>query len=561
LPDQVHRQRFVIPPGTPVLAPSPKSATIDVTQPSPIHPQNALWQRLLVLLALAGSGVLCLIAVGVLLLGVLLQKSWFQEWFFTQMTTQSWNVNRAPPPEPRTPYQPRIPEPDATPITEPHQLFVPTNVWTATLRFTEADWAAIQPKQVPRTRGWMRPDGTLLLNNTNAPRPGIAGVFGVSQPWSKSDFDFGGRSFTNVATRFKGNGTFLFSQNAYSRPYKLDFAKGNPDRTFAAQSELNLHNLAADRSLLSDSMGYEFFRNAGVPAPRTTYTRLFVTIEGQLESRFLGLYVVIEDPGETWLNAALQTEGGSLFKPVTMELFHDLGDDWNAYTGIYNPKSKVSQAHQKRLIELCRLVTHASDADFAQHIFEFVDRDALCRYLACETLLANYDGIFSNGQNFLLWIDPRSHRFGFSPWDLDHSWGGFHLLGSADDRLRSSIFHPWVGDNRFFERVFAVPEFQDRYRAELRRLLDQVFIPERLHARVDELADAIRPAVRCMPEERLSAFETAVDAAPKLESGRGSGPNGPVHQLKPFMTRRAAEVWEQLDGRSQGVILTRNPRR
>jgi spore coat protein CotH len=249
-----------------------------------------------------------------------------------------------------------------------------------------------------------------------------------------------------------------------------------------------------------------------------------------------------------------------LFKPVTLDLFQFLGDDWAAYPVVYNPKSTISETHQKRLIDLARLVTQATDAEFAERIFDLVDLGHLCRFLACETLLSNYDGIFTNGQNFLLWIDPSNDRFGFSPWDLDQSWGQFSMIGTSEQRVRASVFHPWVGPHRFFERIFAVPDFQTRYRAELRRLLDTVFVPERLHQRIDQFANVIRPAVVGLTEERANGFEQAIADAPATSESDTARDGSPVGRLKPFITRRATEVRAQLDGQSQGLRVSRQTR-
>lgn len=527
------------------------------TQPPVLHRRSPLWQRLLVLAFLTAGGALLTLVVLALALGILFQKTWFQEWVFTRSFTQSWTPSKEPLAEPRVPYTPAQPEPDLASVTSASTFFVPTQVWKAHLRFSESEWAGIQPQSIPRMRGWLQRDGAPLLHNTNAPRPGLAGVFGIAQPWSTADVEFGGLAFTNVAVRFKGNGTFLFAQDHYSRPYKLDVAKRHAGRSLAGQAEINLHNLSADRSFLSDTLGYEFYRDAGVPAPRTTYARLFLSIQGRWEHRMLGLYVVVEDPDEPWLAESLGAPGGALFKPVTLELFTHLGDDWDPYPTVYNAKSDISEPHRRKLIDLARLVTHADDAEFARRIFEYIDLGHLCRFLACETLISNYDGIFTNGQNFLMWIDPANDRFGFSPWDLDQSWGKFELIGTTEQRVRASVFHPWVGPHRFFERVFAVTEFQERYRAELSRLLDTVFIPERLHRRIDDIAAVIRPAVLGHSEVRAANFETAIAEGPGPARAQGGRREDSVYQLKPFITRRAAEVRAQLEGRSEGLRVSR----
>src|SRR5439155_3008768 len=149
-------------------------------------------------------------------------------------------------------------------------------------------------------------------------------------------------------------------------------------------------------------------------------------------------------------------KGVALLKPSTYELLYDLGDDWKAYEPIYDPKTKLTQPQQRRVIELARLVSRAGDAEFGRRIGEFIDLDEFARFLACEVLLAHYDGILMQGQNFFLYLDPRSNRFGILPWDQDHSWGEFPFIATADQRERASIWHPWARSNRFLERLFAV---------------------------------------------------------------------------------------------------------
>jgi spore coat protein CotH len=240
-------------------------------------------------------------------------------------------------------------------------------------------------------------------------------------------------------------------------------------------------------------------------------------------------------------------------------LFRDLGDDWKPYEEIYDPKTEVTEPQCRRLIELARLVTHADKAAFDATIGEWIDLDAFARFIACEALLSNYDSLFDNGQNFLLWLDPRTNRFGFSPWDLDHSWGEFGWIGTREQRERASLWHPWVGENRFLERMFAVEEFRQRYRRELGRLVDTLFLPDRLHRRIDELAAAVRPAVAEQSADRLRHFEHAVGApsesTPSADgSRRRSSREG--HQLKRFIAARRRKPG-QLEGRSEAIIVRR----
>jgi spore coat protein CotH len=242
-----------------------------------------------------------------------------------------------------------------------------------------------------------------------------------------------------------------------------------------------------------------------------------------------------------------------------MELFRDLGSDWSAYEPIYDPRGKPSTRQQLRLIEFSRLVTHAPDAGFASQVGQFLDLGEVSTFLAAEVLLSNYDGLLATGQNFLLYLDPADQRFGFAPWDLDRAWGEFPLVGTPERRERADIWHPWIPPNRFLERLFGVEEFRRFYRAELERQLHDLYRPDRLHQRLDELAAAIRPWVTAESPGRSAKFETAVSGEwiDRHWEGGIMDADRPVHQLKRFITARAESVRSQLDGRLRGTRLER----
>ena len=156
-----------------------------------------------------------------------------------------------------------------------------------------------------------------------------------------------------------------------------------------------------------------------------------------------------------------------------------------------------------------------------------------------------------------MYLDPRSNRFGFIPWDLDHAWGAFPFVGTPAKREQASIWRPWANRNRFLERVMAAPEFRQLYRARLEEMLATVFQPERLFRRIDELAAVLRGPTAAESDYRLRRFDQAVSGqwlTGDQDRARQS-PRRPPHQIKRFITNRAASVRAQLDGASEGVIL------
>jgi spore coat protein CotH len=152
------------------------------------------------------------------------------------------------------------------------------------------------------------------LRNPNAKRSGLAGVRGLEFDWVHADVRFEDRDFTNVAVRYKGNGTYLNSQRGMKRPFKIDLNKFTKGQRLAGRGTLNLHNMIVDDSYMSDSLGYELFRAAGVPAPRTAYARVFASV-GEEKARYLGLYVLVENLDQDFARDRWARRTGSFSSP------------------------------------------------------------------------------------------------------------------------------------------------------------------------------------------------------------------------------------------------------
>ncbi len=431
-----------------------------------------------------------------------------------------------------------------------------TNVWNVHLSFTEKQWTDLGPNRVPPVSGWMREQGRPVLRNTNALRSGLAGVLGFDFPWSAATVEFGGKTFTNAGVRIKGNGTYLASMGSYKHPFKVSLDHHVKGQKLLGKGTFNFGNLGADFSCLGDALGYEFHREAGVYAPRTAFARMFLTIEGREQHRLLGLYIMAENPDEAWARERFGQKGAVLFKPVTYNLFSDLGTEWTPYAGIYDPKTKITSEQKERVIRIIRFVANSPEDAFSAGLAEHFDLEEVARFFACETLLSNYDGIYTTGQNFLMYLHPRSNRLGFIPWDLDHSWGEAQFISNTHQREHSDIWQPWVGKNRFLERLFSSPPFRAAYRQALEGLLATQFVPSRVAQRIDALAPVIRPLLAEVSTNRLSRFEIAVSS--KFTDGprdteRPEDPNRPVWQIKRFVENRSKNVRDQLDGKVKGV--------
>lgn len=445
---------------------------------------------------------------------------------------------------------------DASALT-PAEIYRFTNIWTVHLSFTAEQWEAMEPKQAGGPPQWGGGRRRSFLQGPEGGRNGIAAAFGIVFDYVRADLEFGTNRFKDVGVRYKGNGTFLSSRDSLKRSLKIDLNQFVKGQKLAGMSQLNLHNSVRDPSGMNEAIAYRLFRDGGVPAPRTAYAKVFVTVPGKHDRRYFGVYNLIEDVGGSFDEERFGSSKGALLKPVTSNLFSDLGEDWKDYNQTYDPKGDLSDEQERRIIAFCKFATQAGETEFATKLPEYLDLDNFARYMAITAWLSDLDGILGPGQNFYVYLHPQTHRFIFIPWDQDQPFGQFPR-GTEAQRENLSIHRPWSGENRFLERVFKVESFRKAYLARLQEFSGTIFRPDRIHQQVNELATALRgPVEEEGPERLASMHKAAAGEKVTISMGPGFGRGTQVKPIKPFVVARSASVLEQLAGKSEGQTISR----
>jgi spore coat protein H len=405
------------------------------------------------------------------------------------------------------------------------EFFTPTKVWTAHLTMTAEAWQAMQPRQ--GNGSWDFGFGRDRFLGPEGGRNGVAARRGIEFDYVQATLQLGDWTFRDVAVRYKGNGSYLRAANAGGDKIslKVDLNKHVKGQKLAGVTTLNFQNNITDAGWMNEVLAYRLYRDAGALAPRTTYAQVYLTVADQTEKRYLGLYSISENVDENFAEERFGTRKGAIFKPSTSELFTDWGPDWSKYNQSYDPKTDLTEAQKQRVIELGRLVSTGSDADFAARIGEYVDLDDFARYSAVLVWLANHDSLLQNGQNFYTYLHPVTNRMHFIAWDQDFSFGNTRNLSGWP------VQDPFAGGQRILSRLSRVDAFRSKYLARMTEFSERLFIPERFAQQIGEIAPAIRSSVALEGSQWLSGFD--------LIAGGTSG-------IVPYATRRAAFVKAEL---------------
>lgn len=388
-----------------------------------------------------------------------------------------------------------------------------------------------------------KPGDELIERHKNA-------AFGLEFPWAKGQLTEDGKTYKDVGLRYKGNASYMASSRSLKRNIKFEFDHYDDKGRYHGLKTINLNAGAIDASRAREAVSYSVFRAAGVPAPRTAFALLTLTVPGKYDRELVGLYTMVEQVDKSFLKDRFQNGKGLLMKPERLRGLEYFGEDWERYKERYQPKHEPTKKEAQRLIEFTKLINRGSDEQFRKDIGSYLDIEGFLRFIAVNAMVVNLDSFLTLGHNYYIYLNPETNKFVFIPWDLDLSMAGFPMAGSPDQQTDLSLTHPYPGENRLMDRLMAIQEVNERYQKILRELSATCFSKEKLLKDLD--------AITSVTKEPLAKERKAVEAR-KEGGGVGFGPPGGgmfgrSQDVHAFIEKRTASVVAQLEGKSKGFI-------
>jgi spore coat protein CotH len=339
-------------------------------------------------------------------------------------------------------------------------------------------------------------------------------------------------------------------------------------------SKVNLNNNAMDQSQMREALGYDVFRHEGVPAARTAFAKVWLTVKGSYNNQYAGLYTVVEQIDQTFFKDRFGKKAGVVLKPESLKGMPYLGEAWESYLVPYGAKSstKIDPAAAKRFIEFTKFVKEASDEQFAKQVADYVDVDEFLHFLAVEVMTVNLDSPLGFNHNYYITINPKTNKVVWVPWDLNLAFGGFgggRGRGTGNPPQDLSINKPsQQGQFPLADRILAEPALLKRYDEIVRNLIAKNFTVERLSAEMKLMDDAISGALKDDRSVSAAQFERNMSADPSTIAvsdsaqedpgfggfGRGRGMGGPP--LRQFIALRVESAQQQLDGKREGFTAS-----
>ena len=365
-------------------------------------------------------------------------------------------------------------------------------------------------------------------------------------PWAECSLTINGQHLNGIGARYKGNASFNLMRGSLKRNMKIKLDWANKDQNYNSVETLNLNAGGLDPSKLRDVFSYWLFREAGVPAPRTTFAEMTLTIPGRYEKEHLGLYTIVEQVNKSFLKDRFESKKGLLMKPEGIASVEYHGDDWRFYAHLYRPDKQPSLAQSKRVMHFANVVNLSNAKQFRDSISSYLDIDGFLRFIAVNALIVNLDTLLAMPQNYYLHLSKDTNKFVFFPWDLDISFAGWPLGGKPADQMKLSLVHPHSSDaHKLIDRLLAMESVKLRYDKIISQLVEGIFSKEQLIKKFEKLERTILDS----RERDTAAIESRNERG--YPAPFGYQPPG----IREFIDKRTSSIKRQLNGKETGYIF------
>jgi hypothetical protein len=300
-------------------------------------------------------------------------------------------------------------------------------------------------------------------------------------------FGFDRWYFPDVGVRLKGGWGSTRSYDQKSG-FKIDLNDADGAELFGLQ-KLTLNAMVQDASYVHESLAYDLFRAAGVPAPRTAWTELFVN--GEL----YGLMLVVETVDDQFLKRWFADASGPMYEGAYGVDFssggsggfqHDEGDD----------------VGRDEIEAIASVLNGPATDDAIAELETLFDLENLLTVMAIEALTLHWDG-YTTSNNYRIYLNPTDNRYVMIPWGTDQTFIDYW-------------YGPWDANGRMFrfcmENIPCVRRYDDRL-VEMADLMESLNLVVPARARRQLLGGAMQADPRREFDEwtHVDSFDRTIE--------------------------------------------------
>ncbi|MFX1523651.1 MAG: CotH kinase family protein [Promethearchaeota archaeon] len=257
-------------------------------------------------------------------------------------------------------------------------------------------------------------------------------------------------SMDNIGFRVRANYNILYPKDSFKLKFsEIEYYVGssqyiscpeNINRRFLGLRRLNLRAAPTDFCFMNEVAGYEIFKILGIPHPRITWAKLFITEtdeQGNIvkNKEYKGLYLLTEDLDKTFLNYNFINPEGNLYKVTGLNANLEYRSNVKSYYSwdgrrIFELKTNVELDDYTDLQQLVNTINN----DWS-NIQNLANLDVLAKYFAASNFQGNWDDYVILPHNYYIYNEPNK-GFIFLPWDIEQNfnmgYNSYYSFGAPD---------------------------------------------------------------------------------------------------------------------------------
>lgn len=338
--------------------------------------------------------------------------------------------------------------------------------------------------------------------------------------------------------------------------FGIKFTEYETGSSFFGCDRIVLKWFHGDPAYCREVFCYDLFRRFGVwSAPRASYCRLYIYVEGDAQPAYFGVYMLLEGVRKGWMKERvyeghLTSKDGNLWKcgwsannGANLSDFNYNGtrqmgistDNMSYSYSLRTNKTQGLAAAQSELynfMENMRPLTSGT-VNLKQYLEQNMDVDLFLRALAVNVAVGMWDDYWVNQNNYYCYFDI-DHRFYFIPYDYDNTLGTSKHINSLSNSGTQDPLH-WGsrdGDRLLVKKVLSQKEYEQRYVQYLKQIVSDpdLMQPDAAIARVKHFESLIAPYVQndtgedMVIEDKPRQDDGDIDY--RLLTGNDNGANG-----------------------------------
>lgn len=318
------------------------------------------------------------------------------------------------------------------------------------------------------------------------------------------DVSVDGTSYDSVGVKEKGfYSNWGMNPGDKKKPFKISLDEYVNGQRYDGIKTINLNNGFKDPTLMHDPLCYRVLRESGVPAPRTSFAKVY------LNNVFWGLYVIAEEPDKNFLEMNYPDKNGNMYKCEESYLEWE-GPSKASYIDNFEQKLKNSgDTSWADLIYFTDIINNTG-ANFKDSLLRWFNPDYFSKTIGIDYLTDSWDNYILHGRNYFMYHSTTTDKFNWIPWDYNLSFSSYDIDILWDDAMtnfNSGYDPPLVAG------FFGDATLTDLYLQNLCGINENIYTNPHLDPFIDSMKNLIRPVLVIDPNKffTMNNFDQNID--------------------------------------------------